>query len=72
MSDQPPEDVGTAQMLLVVAVVVAILAIGTVLLVYDRTAAPERALQEPPSSLRVPMARRCDAAQRADRRATVT
>jgi hypothetical protein len=45
MSEQPPEDPGKAPVLLVVAVLLAILAIGVVVLVYDRSPAPQRALE---------------------------
>jgi hypothetical protein len=46
MSEQPPEDLGTLQVLLVVAVLLTILAIGVVVLVYDRSPAPQRALEK--------------------------
>jgi hypothetical protein len=45
MSEQPPEDPGKAPVLLAVAVLLAILAIGVVVLVYDRSPAPQRALE---------------------------
>jgi hypothetical protein len=36
MSEQPPEDLGKAPVLMVVAVLLAIVAIGVVVLVYGR------------------------------------
>lgn len=50
MSEQPPEDLGAAQVLLVIAVVLAIIVIGVVVLVYDGSLAPQRALDRPPTS----------------------
>jgi hypothetical protein len=41
MSEQPPEDPGKPPVLLVVAVLLAILAIGVVVLLYDRSPAPQ-------------------------------
>ena len=45
MFEQPPEDPGKAPVPLVVAILLAILAIGVVVLVYDRSPAPQRALE---------------------------
>jgi hypothetical protein len=45
MSEQPPEDPGKAPVLLLVALLLAILAIGVVVLIYDRSPAPQWAFE---------------------------
>ena len=44
MAQQPPEDVGATQVLMVVAVLLVVLVIGVIVLVYDRPPAPQLAL----------------------------
>jgi hypothetical protein len=44
MAQQPPEDVGATQVLMVVAVLLVVLVIGVIVLMYDRPPAPQLAL----------------------------